>query len=291
MEFQQIICILNIIILLNGTILMLIYLLSIILIRRFHTATNILTGNFCLTGIVCGSYWIVYDVLSSFYSNIIFRSIISCIVTSYLPIMVNCLMIHALAMITFNRFFTVTYPNKKRFKEQTWSFMSIIVQWIVAIILPLPHLILSFQACQNGNRSPSWISLYNIGIILILPSITMIFFNSMIFYSVHSSTRRVQTLPSSTSAISSVNHGRARDIYLVKHMLFMFVVFIAGWGPIYMYSAIVGIQDINSSIIITLQILPVSSSFINIVDLFMYNHDLRRYLTERLLKYLHLNRN
>ncbi|UJR17386.1 hypothetical protein I4U23_004281 [Adineta vaga] len=291
MDGLHITYIINIVLLLFTIILMLIYLLSIILIRRFHTATNILTGNVCLTGIVCGSYWVVYTMLVCSYSNILIRPTILCVFTSYLSDMMNCLTIYALVIITLNRFFTVMYSNKKRFKKQTWSFMSIIVQWIVAIVLPLPQFFLSFRACQNGNSTSFWIDFYILFIALILPSIIMIFFNSMIFYSVHSSTRRVHTLTFSTSAISSVNHGRTRDIYLVKHMLFMFVVFIAGWGPIYIYLMIVGTQEKTLWITILLQILPVLSSFINIVDLFIYNHDLRRYLTGRFLKYSHLNRN
>jgi hypothetical protein len=135
----------NVIILMIVVAFMLIYLLSIILVRRFHTATNILTGNVCITGIICSSYWIVYTVLSGFYVTILIQSTISCILTAYLSVMVNYLTIHALTMITVNRFFTVMYPNKRLFKKRAWSLISSVVQWIVAIILSLPHLALSFQ--------------------------------------------------------------------------------------------------------------------------------------------------
>jgi hypothetical protein len=51
-DTTRVLLIINIIILLITMILAWIYFLPIILVRRFYTATNILTGNFCLAGIV-----------------------------------------------------------------------------------------------------------------------------------------------------------------------------------------------------------------------------------------------
>jgi hypothetical protein len=148
-DASYIILVVNITILLIATISTLIYLLSIILVRRFHTTTNILTGNVCLASIVCSLFWIVFIVLSGFYSTILIQSTFWCIFSSYFQVMVNCLIVHSFAMITINRFLTITYPNKRFFKRQAWSFILSITQWIVAIILPLPHLILSVQVSAN----------------------------------------------------------------------------------------------------------------------------------------------
>jgi hypothetical protein len=141
--------IINIILILITILLILIYLLPIIFIRRFHTAANILTGNFCLAGMICCFFWLVSDVLSGFYSTILDKSIVSCILTEYISTMINCLVVYSLAIITIDRFFIVIYPNKRLFRKQICSFISLGVQWILAIILPLPHLILSFQVSVN----------------------------------------------------------------------------------------------------------------------------------------------
>ena len=126
-------------------ILALIYLSLIILVPRFHTINNILTGNYCLSGVVCCLFWIAFDVIATFYPTILITSSTACFLTQYLLEMVNCLVIHSLIIITINRFFTIIYPNKRFFKRHTWPFISSIVQWIVAIILPLPNLIFFYQ--------------------------------------------------------------------------------------------------------------------------------------------------
>ncbi|CAF1238601.1 unnamed protein product [Adineta ricciae] len=315
MNGLQIITVVNVIILLIGILLTLVYVLSIILLRRFHTAINILTGNFGLSSIICGSYWMIYNPLTTFHGNILQGSTVSYVVISYLTLMVNCLPVYALVNIAVNRYFTVIYPNRAFFKKQMWILTSILTQWIVAIILPMPHLILSyqvtidinqddnhqlmfrsylsvlFQTFVNGLRLPSWILFYNLSVVLIFPSIIIVFFDSLIFYSVRSSTLRVHALPSSAATVANVNHGRNRDVNLVKHMLFIFVMFIIGWGPIYIYSAVVNMEGIDARVIILLQILPVLDLSINIIDLFIYNRDLRRYLIERCLNFLRVNRN
>jgi len=147
---NQLLLIVNISLLLITIILTLIYLLSIILVRRFHTATNILTGSFCLSGMICCLFWVVFDVLSGYYLIILNKSIISCILTPYSSLIVNCSVVYSLAMITIDRFFIVIYPAKRLFKKRSWSFISLGIQWILAIILPLPHLILSWEVNINN---------------------------------------------------------------------------------------------------------------------------------------------
>lgn len=107
--------------------------------------------------------------------------------------------------------------------------------------------------------------------------------------SVHSSTRRVQALATTSSSAVNSNHQNARDIYLLKHMLFIFVIFVGGWTPIYIRSMIVYDDTTLYIPALLLQFLPECSSLIVIMDLFWYNRDLRNYVKERLLHYLHCN--
>jgi hypothetical protein len=143
-----------------------------------------------------------------------------------------------------------------------------------------------------NNQVPRWIILYTLFIIVVLPSIVTIVFNSMIFFFVRSSTRRVHaTATAPTSSVVKTNLQHARDMYLLKHMVFIFIVFLIGWTPIYIESAIDFSRGASSWLFLLLQMLPVFSTLINILDLFMYNHDLRQYLKEQIIKCLRLNRN
>ncbi|UJR19681.1 hypothetical protein I4U23_022815 [Adineta vaga] len=269
----------NAVILLIIIILTIIYLLPTILVRHFHTTNNILTGNICLTTIIAAVFWTIYNILNTYYENILNESTTGCVVSIYFPGLVNCLVVYAMAMISINRFCAVIYPSKALFKRLTWSFISSGTQWIIAIILAVPHLLIAFQTCLYGNLVPYWISFYNMFIIAILPCVIHVVFNSFIFINVRSSTRRVHAETTATSVTNKSRQHNTRDVRLLKHMLFIFVVFISGWSPFFILSTI----SINAPEWINslLQMLPVFSLLINIVDLFLYNHDLRQYLKGR----------
>jgi hypothetical protein len=108
---------------------------------------------------------------------------------------------------------------------------------------------------------------------------------------VRSSTRRIHTLATTTTSLANATHQSARDIYLLKHMLFIFVVFLIGWLPIYT----VPLLQLNEEMILwvyqILQILPVISSIVIVVDLFLYNRDLTQYLRDKFFKRFRINRN
>jgi len=144
-EASYIITMVNVSMLLLALILMLIYLLAVILIRRFHTANNILTGNFCLIGIICCAVWVIYDLVYVFNPEIFVQSTVMCTLIGYLPETVDCLLIYSFVTITINRFFTITYPNKRLFKRQVWCFISLAVQWTVTIVVAMPILVVYFR--------------------------------------------------------------------------------------------------------------------------------------------------
>jgi hypothetical protein len=140
---------------------------------------------------------------------------------------------------------------------------------------------------------PFWLRFYNSFLIVILPSILNGVFNALIFLRVHSSTRRIQALATTTSAVTAANsnHRQARDIYLLKHTLFIFIVFVGGWAPVYILTVAVFDGTTYYVLYLLSELLPPLGSLIVTLDLFVYNHDLRRYWKGRLLKCLHLNRN
>ncbi len=141
-----------------------------------------------------------------------------------------------------------------------------------------------------NNQVPRWINFYSLFIVVVLPSIVTIVFNSMIFFFVRSSTRRVHaTATAPTTSVANTNLQHARDMYLVKHMVFIFIVFLIGWAPIYIVSVINFSEGLPLWVYFLLRMLPVFSTLTNIVDLFIYNHDLRKYLKKQIFRSLRLN--
>jgi len=103
--------------------------------------------------------------------------------------------------------------------------------------------------------------------------------NGIIFKTARRSTRRVQPTNGESAQAPALSH---RDARLLKHMLFLFTVFICGWTPIYIMMIIdwngVAISPIVMEVFLTV---PAGCLFIDIADLFLFNHELRRYFTNQ----------
>ena len=125
-------------------------------------------------------------------------------------------------------------------------------------------------------------SYYCLFVVVILPLILNGLFNALIYLRVRSSTLRVRAVRMIQNPAVKSTSQHTRDIYLLKHMLFNFIIFMVGWAPIY----VVGVADSRRRVPVQiyelLKILPAFSSLINVLDLFWYSHDVRQYLRERL---------
>jgi len=112
-----------------------------------------------------------------------------------------------------------------------------------------------------------------------MPAIGLAITNSIIFKSARRSTRRVQPANGESAQAPGLNH---RDARLLKHMIFLCAVFVSGWAPIYIIMIInwngVAVSPIVVQVFLTV---PVASLFIDVTDLFLYNHELRRYFTNK----------
>jgi hypothetical protein len=132
---------------------------------------------------------------------------------------------------------------------------------------------------------PLWIRVYKLFVIVILPSTLNGIFNLLIFLKVKLSTRR---LSAGTMKVSNIqSHQKClncRDVCLLKHMLFLHIVFVIGWTPINLLSIIELYIEIPVLLYLFLRLLPPISLLINILDLFIYNRELRQYFKERFLK-------
>jgi hypothetical protein len=138
-------------------------------------------------------------------------------------------------------------------------------------------------------NAPFWMRFYALLSIVIFPSILIIIFNALIYLTVTSSSRRVHGISTNPNVGTATKptHQNARDIFLLKHMSFIFLVFILGWSPVYTLQIVQLNPQTPVWILKFLQVLPVLTSIIIVIDLFIYNHELRQYLKERILKIFH----
>jgi len=119
--------------------------------------------------------------------------------------------------------------------------------------------------------------------IVIIPAIICFINNMIIFNHVRLSTNRVQ--PASIAALNNqYQHTHRRDLHLLRHMIIMLCIFVGGWSPIYLYIIIVFNINFTSVIVSVLILLAEISLLFDIINLFLYNHELRRYLQDKIFK-------
>jgi hypothetical protein len=98
----------------------------------------------------------------------------------------------------------------------------------------------------------------------------------IIFNYVRSSTTVTKNNPQQTA--------HRRDLHLLRHMIIMFCIFVGGWSPIYVYSIADLDFDFGSLLAQALFVLAISSIIFDIMNLFLYNHELRKYLQQKIFR-------
>ncbi|CAF1108720.1 unnamed protein product [Adineta steineri] len=187
----------------------------------------------------------------------------------------------ALAIVeaSFNRLCSIVYHTKLFLRTKKWATICIVSQWTTGIILTIPNISFNDSSCDDQL----WKAIYRFVMIVIVPSIICLMNNMMIFKYVRSSTNRVQTsLENAKNNAQQHQHLSRRDLHLLRHMIVMFCIFIAGWSPIYICAAIGSAISITSTIASVFIILAELSLLIDISNLFLYNHELRRYYREKI---------
>jgi hypothetical protein len=110
---------------------------------------------------------------------------------------------------------------------------------------------------------------------VIISSILCLMINVFIFINVHSSSRRIQ--PQSPYDVQYCTLSR-RDIHLLRHIIFMFCIFVGGWTPNCLSAIIAYHAYINMLAYFSFSILCELALLCDIIDLFLYNHEFRNYL-------------
>jgi hypothetical protein len=129
---------------------------------------------------------------------------------------------------------------------------------------------------------------YFIIIVIIFPSLITLILNLYIFKHARSSSRRIQARNDTNSNTVTMGHQSAkisrRDLYLLRHTIFMFATFVIGWSPIFFLVAIDYYYVVSPLVYSILQILAVICSFCCVLDLFLYNHELRQYIKNTIFR-------
>ena len=128
-------------------------------------------------------------------------------------------------------------------------------------------------------------------IIVIIPVLLCVIINSLIIIYVRASSRLIypQVIINQINTNNNIHRQQSkisgRDIRLLRYMILMFFTFVGGWSPIYIANIIS--KNINTNLIVsrTLSLIAEISLLLNIINLFVYNHRLRRYLKNLILKY------
>jgi len=104
----------------------------------------------------------------------------------------------------------------------------------------------------------------------------------LIYDHVRSSSLRVQPqIMSSNTQLTKINR---RDIYLLRHMVLMFCIFVAGWAPTFIIPILRYYTSIDTIIISSSVVWCELALLIDMIDLFLYNHEVRKYLKDICLR-------
>ena len=131
---------------------------------------------------------------------------------------------------------------------------------------------------------PVWMDYYILAIIIVIPMSACVVINIIIFKHVQASSRRVQPAGQLTveNNDQSVKLSR-RDVHILRHMIIMLFVFIVGWTPIFITGVIMNYVSVSTLTLRILSLLTEISLLCDMIDLFLYSHELRQYLQRTLL--------
>jgi hypothetical protein len=133
-----------------------------------------------------------------------------------------------------------------------------------------------------------WMRIYTCMMAIFVPFLINIIINFRIFLYARSSARRVQ--PQAIRTVTTRNNNQQpiinrREISLLKQMIFIFTVFIVGWCPVYLVVIIISVIYIDPIIPGLAVLLGELSTLSVTIYLFIYNHELRQYLLNKIQRF------
>ncbi|CAF1063607.1 unnamed protein product [Adineta steineri] len=156
-------------------------------------------------------------------------------------------------------------------------------QWIIGGLISLPFTFYVSPYCAV----PQWLLFYTVLISIIVPALITLIINLKIFKHVHDSSKRIHQQMTATTGTIIIRQQPAinrRDLYLLKHMIFMFSMFIIGWTPIFSLEAIDYAYAVSELVYSLLQVFSVISLLVCTIDLLLCNQDLKRFIKDTILQ-------
>ncbi|CAF1589230.1 unnamed protein product [Rotaria magnacalcarata] len=115
----------------------------------------------------------------------------------------------------------------------------------------------------------------------------MVLIHAIIFLYTWRSAKRVA--PTANTQETQATYRMAlndREKSLLKHMIFMLIVYVIGWVPFYITKIFVSKILTLSSVAKMLSALPIVGSGINIVDMLVYHHEVRQFVQMHVFRWI-----
>ncbi|CAF1439200.1 unnamed protein product, partial [Didymodactylos carnosus] len=171
----------------------------------------------------------------------------------------------------------VVFPTQKMLHDSTIGLIILVfLQWLCAFLIPLPALYSTVLICI-GYVVSMFLPLYEFIDLLVVSMVFVAFSIGLIVFCVRKSTSKVQPVQQQQQQQQQNHH--ASSVQFMKYVVVMYIIFVfLGYGPIGLLTAIDYVQQVSSRTYIGLGLLPPVCLFIDIIILYIYNQDLRRYL-------------
>ena len=249
------------------------YLCLILFIRRFHNTNNTFIANICLSIIVSAVYFIVYFQDISIYGSSLFCSLF------YLAFNIACISIpYSFLALTVHRFCIIIYPQNRLFKKKQWTPICIISHWIFQFLISTAF----FGEYDYYCEMKIFMGYYTFITAVMMPLVIKSALDIRIFIHVRHSTHRIRIQAFTVSNTGSTHNNQLkitrRDISVLKHTIFTFLVFIIGWTPVLLMNLIDSITPGHIVEIIACMYVSACCTFIIIIYLFVCNRDVRQHL-------------
>ncbi|CAF1150098.1 unnamed protein product [Adineta ricciae] len=261
--------------LLSLTIIFSILYIILVLVQRVTRINklNWYTINLCFASILLSTVMILMSIKRIFDIS---TNLLPCRLQAFLINTSTCQLMYAHAVVTISRFLGIVHGNKRFFHSKLFLIGCLILGWYIAVAVAIPYLFIDSFACSSRN---TFLTYYTLVATLIIPVLTVLLFNIHIFMFVSQSTRRVHAEGGNTGSAS-----HTRDMHLLKTMIITFVIFIAGWVPLFISQIFIGSFTLPTLVDYIFQVLPSISMLCDIIVLIYINQPIRRFLAQIIRK-------
>ncbi|CAF1106825.1 unnamed protein product [Adineta ricciae] len=207
--------------------------------------------------------------------------------------MINFQLSLALVMISIYRFSFIVYHTQVFFRTKKWFIICLSSQWLIGFLLPLVSL---FAQSNSKCIHSQWISIYIMVFIIVICPLISLTANLRLFLFGHSASRRLHSHNSRNriAPISAIISNRTdlrhsltprisrRDTHILKHTIYMFLMLVFGWGPIYILFIVIHSTTVSTILLGFFCVWAQISLVCLVINMFIFNTQLRKYLMKKI---------